>query len=147
MERKVFENARARFDYDILETFEAGIVLTGHEAKSVRMGRASIAGAHAVVRGGELSIVGLDIPSFQPGNAPESYDAGRTRTLLLSKGEITRLAGKLNEGLTLVPLKLYSAKRFLKIELGLARGKKKYDKRETIKKRETEREIRRSGRD
>jgi len=143
MTKGLMENARARFDYEILETLEAGIALSGHEAKSVRMGRANMAGSHALVRDGEAFVVGLDIPPFQPGNAPEGYDAGRTRKLLLSKREIARIAGRLHEGLTLVPLKLYSTKRFLKLELGVARGKKKYDKRETIRKRETEREIRR----
>lgn len=137
------ENKKARFDYEILETFEAGIALTGHEVRSIRSGHVNIAGTHAVVRGGEIFIVGLQIPSFQPENMPEGYDAGRTRKLLLSKSEIAAIAGKLQQGLTLVPIKLYTRKRFLKLEIGIARGKKRHDKREAIKKREAERDIRR----
>jgi len=139
-----FINKRAEFDYEILERFEAGILLSGHEVRSIRAGHANLLGARAIIRGNELYVVGMQIPSFQPGNEPGGYDAERTRKLLLNKEEILRLLGKTQSGLTLVVTKLYSKNRFLKLELGLARTKKKYDKRETIKKRETEREIRRS---
>lgn len=136
-------NRRAEFDYEILERFEAGILLSGHEVRSIRAGHVNLLGARAIIRGNELYVVGMQIPSFQPGNEPGGYDAERTRKLLLNKQEILRLLGKTQSGLTLVVTKLYSKNRFLKLELGLARTKKKYDKRETIKKRETEREIRR----
>lgn len=136
-------NKRAEFDYEILERFEAGILLSGHEVRSIRAGHVNLLGARAIIRGNELYVVGMQIPSFQPGNEPGGYDAERTRKLLLNKEEILRLLGKTQSGLTLVVTKLYSKNHFLKLELGLARAKKKYDKRETIKKRETEREIRR----
>ena len=144
MKGGITENKKARFDYEILETFEAGIALTGHEARSIRSGHVNISGAHAIVRAGEIFLIGLQIPSFQPENMPEGYDAGRIRKLLLSKKEIVEISGKLKQGLTLIPLKLYNKKRFMKLELGLARGKKNRDKRETIKKRETDKEMRRS---
>lgn len=137
-------NKRAHFDYEIIEIFDAGIALTGHEAKSARLGHPNISGTHGIVRNGEVFLVGASIPSFQPGNAPEGYDADRSRKLLMLKKEISRIAEKIKSGLTLVPLKLESDKRgFLKLQIALARGKKKYDKREVVKKRETEREIRR----
>jgi len=143
--KEVFENRRARFDYDILETFQAGIVLSGHEAKSVKSGRANLSGSHAIIRDGKASLLNMSIPSFQPENAPADYDPERTKKLLLKKREIKYLTGKLQENLTLVPIKLYCKDNgFLKLELGLGRGKKKHDKRETIKKRETEKEIRRN---
>ena len=135
-------NKRARFDYEILENFSAGIQLTGHEAKSVKMGRVDIAGAHAIERGGEIFVVGMNIPSFQPNNAPANYEPERTRKLLLQKEEIKTIAGKIRTGLTLVPIRVYTHRGFVKVELGLGKGRKKRDKRELIKKRETEREIR-----
>lgn len=137
-------NKRATFDYEIIETFNAGIVLSGHEAKSARLGHPNISGSHCIIRNGEIFIVGSNIPSFQAGNMPKDYGAERSRKLLLLKKDILRLTEKIKSGLTLVPLKLYSDKRgFLKLEIALARGKKKYDKRDIIKKRETDREIRR----
>lgn len=135
-------NKKAGFDYEIQEKFTAGIVLSGHEAKSVKMGHVDLAGARAISRGGEIYIVGMKIPSFQPSNAPAGYETERTRKLLLSRKEISYLTGKLESGLTLVPLRVYTHHGFVKIELGLGRSRKKYDKREVIKKRETEREIR-----
>lgn len=137
-------NKRAEFDYEILERFEAGILFLGHETRSIRAGHINLAGARAIIRGDELFVVGMQIPSFQPGNEPGGYDAERVRKLLLKKEEIRHLIGKTQSGLTLIVTKLYSKGRLLKLELGLARVKKKYDKRETIKKRETEREIRRN---
>lgn len=138
------ENRQARFDYDIQETYAAGVVLTGHETKSAKLGRMDLAGSRAVIRGGEAYLVGASIHSFQPGNAPDGYDAGRTRKLLLSRAEISYLTGKLESGLTLVPLKVYTHRALVKIELGLGKVRKKHDKREVIKKREVEREIRRA---
>lgn len=136
-------NKRALFDYEIAEKFTAGVELTGHEAKSAKSGRMDIAGCHAAVRGNEVFLMGANIQSFQPGNAPAGYDPTRMRKLLLTGKEIKYLIGKLKSGLTLVPLKAFVGRNFIKIELGLGKGRKKADKREVIKKRETEREIRR----
>lgn len=139
------ENRRARFDYQILETFEAGIQLTGHEVKAVKTGKASLAGAFAIARGGEIFLVNAEISPYQPKNAPEDYDPTRARKLLLNQKEIKYLIGKVQEAnLTLVALKLYNKGGRIKVALGLARGKKKSDKREAIKKREVQKKIRRS---
>lgn len=138
-----FVNKRAEFDYEILERFDAGILLSGHETKSIKTGHASLSGAHAIIRGGDVYMVGLEIPSFQPKNTPTSYDAARIRKLLLKKDEIKYLVGKLNSGLTLVPIKIYIKNGIVKIQLGLGKGRKKHDKREVIKKRETEKDIKR----
>ena len=139
------ENRRARFDYEILETFEAGLVLNGSEVKSIKTGKANIAGSFAVIRGNEAFLLGADIPPYQPKNTPAGYDPTRTRKLLLTAKEIKYLAGKARaDKLTLVPLKLYNKRGLVKLELALARGKKKSDKRETIKKREVKREIERT---
>ncbi|MFH1193320.1 MAG: SsrA-binding protein SmpB [Candidatus Jorgensenbacteria bacterium] len=135
-------NRRALFEYDVAERFAAGVVLTGHEVKSAKAGRFDLAGAHAIIRNGECFLVGATIHSFQPENAPEGYDAARTRKLLLSRKEIKYLTGKLQSGLTLVPLKTYTHHGLIKIELGLGKGRKQHDKRELIKKREVRREIR-----
>ena len=141
------ENKRARFDYEILETFQAGIELTGHEVKSLKKRGGSLFGGHVIIRGGEAKLVGLEIPSFQPGNTPEGYDPARTKRLLLKKDEIKHLFGKIQEGLTIVPIKLYNNPRGkIKIEIALARGRKKHDKRELIKKRESIRGIRKVAR-
>lgn len=140
---KVFSvNKRAEFDYEILETIEAGIVLSGHEAKSIKSGRVNLSGTHAIIRNGVAELIGMSVPSFQPTNAPESHDSERTRSLLLKKKEILELGNKLKSGLTLIPIKLYNKNGFLKISLGLGKGRKKHDKREVIKKRESDREIR-----
>ena len=135
-------NKRAFFDYEILEKFKAGVELTGHETKSAKMGRIKIVGAHAIIRGNEAFLIGAEISSFQPKNAPADYDPSRTRRLLLKSEEIKYLLGKTKSGLTLVPLGVFTERGLIKIELGLARGKKKHDKREAIKKREAKREIR-----
>lgn len=135
------DNKRAGFDYEILEKFEVGIVLTGHEAKSVKMGRLNIVSAHALVKNSEVFIIGMEIPSFQPKNAPADYEPGRTRKLLLKKEEIKHLFGKTQTGLTLIPLKIYTDHGLIKLSLGLGRGRKKQDKRELLKKREAQKEI------
>lgn len=140
----IAENKRARFEYEILEKFEAGIVLSGHEAKSAKMGHPNLTGSYGVVRGGEAYVLELDMPSFQPLNVPGDYDSKRTKKLLLTKKEINRLAGKLQEGLTLVPIKMYSKNGLVKVELGLGKGRKKKDKRDYLKKRDTEKEIRKA---
>ena len=136
------ENRKARFDYEILETLEAGIELLGFEVKSIRTGRAQLAGTFATIQSGELWLLNATISPYQAGNVPADYDPARSRRLLLKRREIEYLAGKMqSEKLTIVPLKLYNKGGLVKLELGVARGKKKYDKRETIKKREVEREI------
>ncbi|MEX2007958.1 MAG: SsrA-binding protein SmpB [Candidatus Spechtbacterales bacterium] len=135
-------NKRAYFDYDILEEYEAGIQLFGYEVKSVRAGRASLAGSFVLIRGEEAFLTNVQIPAYQPGNAPASYDPLRTRRLLLHKKELKELTGRAQvKGLTLVPLRLYNKNGKIKLMFGLAKGKRKYDKRETVKKRDIEREV------
>jgi len=149
-EKTVCVNRRARFEYEILETFEAGMVLVGTEVKSLRQGQASIKEAFADVVGGEVFLVDSHIPPYILGNI-HNHEPKRRRKLLLGKREIRRLGGKTAEkGLTLVPLRVYFRRGLAKVELALARGKKIHDKRETIRrreaKREMEREMRRHGR-
>ena len=135
-------NKRARFDFDILETFEAGLVLLGTEVKSIRAGRAKLEGSYVVVRGGEAFLVGASIAAFQPINTSKAYDPERSRKLLLSQKELTRIHRETEHThLTCVPLSLYNKKSKIKLELALARGKKKADKRESIKSRDVKREI------
>ena len=139
------DNRKARFDYEILEKFQAGLVLNGQEVKSIKSGRIQLAGSYVVARGEELFLLGATIPPYQPNNAPRDYNPERSRKLLLNKKEITYLLGKVKErGLTLVPLKVYSIKAKIKLEFGLGKGKREYDKREKIKKRDTDREIERA---
>ncbi len=136
------QNKKAKFDYSILETIEAGIVLQGFEVKAVKSGKMNLTGSYARVKGNEVWLVNASIQPYQPGNTPKDYDPERTRHLLLTKKEIKRLTGKEHEsGLTLVPLRAYIKGRLVKLELGLARHKKTRDKREVITKREAEREI------
>ena len=133
---------RAYFDYEILETLEAGLALLGHEVKAGRRGNASIGGSFVIVKDNRAELVGADIPPYQPGNTPAGYDQHRSRRLLLNKAELKELLGKTHKtGLTIVPLKLYNKNRRIKLLIGLARHKKKHDKRESIKKRDVEREI------
>ena len=138
------ENRRAYFDYEILEKFEAGIALTGQEVKSAKLGRANLTGSHALIKPNSAQLLNTDIPPFQPKNMPLEYDPKRTRQLLLNKKELKYLFGKTQEGLTVIPLSLYNKGRHVKLEIALARHKKKQDKRESIKKREAQREIRRT---
>lgn len=138
-------NRKAQFDYDILETMEAGLLLLGHEVKSIKNGQAKLPGGHVLVRGGEAYLVGMHIPPYQAGNTPESYDPDRTRKLLFTKKELSYLAGKTHEkGLTLVPLSVYTKRGLLKLAVGVARGKKKHDKRDSIQARESKRKIERT---
>ena len=135
-------NRRAHFDYEILEEYEAGIELHGFEAKAVKNGHINLAGTFAVIRGSEAYLLNAMIPAHQPKNAPADYDPQRTRRLLLHKKEIQELIGAVAQrGLTIVPLKVYTRRSRVKILIGLARHKKKHDKREIIKKRDTKREI------
>ncbi len=141
-------NKKASFDYEILEKFEAGVEFLGFEVKSVQMKRGSLEGARVIIRGGEAFLIGASIPAFQPKNAPKSYEPDRTRRLLLKKSEISRLAdAEGQKGLTVIPISLYNKHRKIKAEIAIVRGKKKYDKRETIKKRDTEREMARTLKD
>ncbi|MBI2063193.1 MAG: SsrA-binding protein SmpB [Candidatus Yanofskybacteria bacterium] len=146
-------NEKARFDYEILETLEAGIVLTGQEVKSIRRGSASIKGAYVKVLGPSIGsgrsteawLLGATIPPYQAGNAPAGYDPQNSRKLLLKRSELKYLIGKSQEhGLTLVPIKLYNKNGLIKLEIGIGRGKKKSDKREKITKREVQRKIERA---
>ncbi len=138
------ENRKARFNYEFMEQFEAGIELLGFEVRAVRTGKASLEGAHVTMRGGEAYILGMTIAPYQPGNTPESYNQTRNRRLLLTKDEIEKLTkAERTKGLTVVPISVYSSKRRIKVALAIARGKKQFDKRETIKKRDDEREMRR----
>lgn len=139
-------NKRALFDYEILEKLEAGVVLTGAEVKSVKNGHISLKGAYVTFRNGEAYLLNAHISPYQKAGKILSYDPTHTRKLLLNKNELKRLIGKLSEkGLTIVPLKVYTTRRGrIKVEIGLGRGKKQFEKRELIKKRETEKEIRRN---
>ena len=134
------ENKQARFDYEVVETLEAGIVLRGHEAKAVRAGKVSLRGAHARIRDGRLLLINALISPYQQNNTPETYDDRRDRVLLVHKKELNRLIGiEKRKGLTLVPIKMYNSKGKVKIAIALAQGKKKFDKRESIKKRDFDR--------
>lgn len=136
-------NPRAKFDYDILKTYEAGIVLTGQEVKSVREGHVSFKGAYATLKGGEVWLLNAHISPYKKAGKLQGYDPTASRKLLLHNREIAELIGKVqSQGLTLIPISLYTRGRRLKVELGLARGRKKYEKRAVIKKRAAEREIR-----
>ena len=138
------ENRKARFDYEILEKYEAGIEFLGTEVKSVRNGRMSLEGAFVIIRGGEAFLINVNIPPYQPKNAPKDYDPLRNRKLLLTKKEIAELAGsEKNKSLTIVPISVYNKNRKIKLQIALVKGKKKFDKRETLKKRDADREIRR----
>jgi SsrA-binding protein len=141
----LIQNKKAYSNYEILEKIEAGIELLGFEVKSLKKGQGSLEGAHITMRGAEAFVIGMQIPPYQPSNTPDDYNPIRNRRLLVTKKEIERLGKKENQkGLTVVPISVYNKGRKLKIEIAIVRGKKKYDKRETIKKRDTEREIRRS---
>jgi SsrA-binding protein len=140
----IASNKKARHDYTIVDVYEAGIALMGTEVKSLRAGRASLVDAFAQERDGEIFLYGLHIPEYAMGTWT-NHEPRRTRKLLLRREEIRRLLGKLKEtGLTLVPLSMYFSDGWAKVELGLARGKKDYDKRQTLAKRDADREISRA---
>jgi len=142
--KALISHKRVTFDFEILETIEAGISLLGTEVKSIRGGQGKLEGGHVIIRGREAFLVGTSIPAFQKTNSSKSYDAERPRKLLLTKKEIAELEQKSEkQGLTIVPIKLYSKGPKLKLEIAIARGKKKQDKRESIKKRDTNRDIER----
>lgn len=133
---------RAHFDFEILETFEAGVSLLGTEVKSLKNGQGKLEGGYVIIRGKEAFLVGASIPAFQKTNTLKSYDPERPRKLLLTKKEIAILELKSEkQGLTIVPIKWYNKSSKLKLEIGIARGKKKQDKRESIKARDVGRDI------
>ena len=138
------ENRRATFDYEILETYEAGLALLGSEVKSIQNGRATISGAQVLFRGGIAYLVGADIQAYQPGNANDDYDPLRVRPLLLKKSELEHIFRLITEQkLTLPALKLYNKGSRIKLAFGLARRRKKSDKRDALKKKSDVREMRR----
>jgi SsrA-binding protein len=140
-EKLICQNRKARFNYEILEKFEAGMVLLGSEVKSLREGGGNLADSYADVQNGELWLLNSHIAPYAAANQ-FNHEPTRRRKLLMNRREIDRLVGKIQEkGLTLVPLSLYFKKGRVKVELGLCRGKKAFDKRETKKKHETEREL------
>lgn len=138
----LIQNRKAHFNYEILEEIEAGIELFGFEVKSLRGGQGSLEGARVISRGNEAYLIGVTIPAHQPKNAPSDYAPDRARRLLLSTkelSEITDAEGK--KGLTIVPFSMYSKGRYIKVKIAVVRGKKKFDKRETLKERDTKREM------
>jgi SsrA-binding protein len=140
----LIEHKKARLDYETLEEYEAGIELLGLEVKSLRAKRGKLESAHVIIRGGEAFIVGMEVPPYQMGNTPESYDPARTRKLLLTAKELASLAAAdKQKGLTIVPISVYNKGNKLKVRLIVARGKKKYDKREDLKKKTAKRDIER----
>lgn len=146
--KQLVQNKRAGFDYFIEETYEAGIVLTGTEIKSLRNGRANMSDSFATIRNGEAFLHNMHISPFEQGNRHNPSDPTRTRKLLLKKDEIRKLIGATKqEGYTLVPLKVYLRNGFAKVLIGLGKGKKKYDKREVMAKRDAQRQIQRALRE
>ncbi|HEX3786137.1 MAG TPA: SsrA-binding protein SmpB [Pseudonocardiaceae bacterium] len=144
-QKVIATNRKARHDYEILDTYEAGVALVGTEVKSLRLGRASLVDAFATVDDGEVWLRGLHIPEYAQGTWT-NHEPRRTRKLLLHKGEILKLIGKTKEGgLSLVPLSMYFKDGKVKVEVALARGKREYDKRQTLAKRDADREISRAA--
>jgi SsrA-binding protein len=139
---------KARFNFEILETYEAGIELLGFEVKSLKKGQGSLEGSHVIVRGGEAFIVNMLIPPFQEKNTPKDYEPRRNRKLLLTRKEIAELAHKEEgKGLTIVPISIYNKGPLVKASVAVVRGKKQFDKRASVMKRETDREARRAMKD
>jgi SsrA-binding protein len=138
------ENRKARFDYETLESFDAGVVFLGHEVKSIRLGGANFTGAHLSFSGGELWLKGARIAPYVKAGKLDDYDPSQPRKVLLRKAELQSLAGKLQQkGLTLVPFSLYPRGRHIKLRFGLCRGRKAHDKKEKLKQRDVDRDIRR----
>ncbi len=142
--KSLAENKKAFHEYEILETFEAGISLNGQEVKSIRLGRAQLQGSFVIISNERPVLLNSEIPAYQPKNAPKDYNSSRTRPLLLNKKEIAHLIGKsAQKGLTLVPLRLYTRQGNIKLEIGIAKNKSKADKRQVLKKRDIARDIQR----
>lgn len=143
----LYFNKKALFDYEILEKFEAGLALKGFEVKSAKAGRINLQGSFVTVKNSNLYLINAAISPYQPKNTPENYEQTRSRKLLLHKKEIDYLIGKSKEkGLTLIPIRAYIKNNLVKLEFGIARGKKKWDKREAVRKREVKRQIDRTVR-
>lgn len=139
------KNKKAFFDYEVLDKLEAGIILLGFEAKSIKKGKMNLAGSYVIIKNNEAFLLNADIPPYQVSNTPLGYDQKRTRKLLLRKQEIKQLFNKSKEkGLTLVPLTIYNKNGLIKVEIAIAKGKKTFDKREKIKKREIQTKISRA---
>ncbi len=136
-------NKKVSFDYEIIEKYDAGVELLGFEVKSIKKSQGSLEGSYIIVRGGEAFLVNSFIPPYQENNTPRDYDPRRNRRLLLSKDEIKKLADIDATGLTVVPISLYNKSNLIKLSLAIVKGKKKYDKRASIKKREDDRRVRR----
>ncbi|MCL5012259.1 MAG: SsrA-binding protein SmpB [Patescibacteria group bacterium] len=139
------ENKKARAEYELLDTYQAGLVLSGGEVKAVRAGKASLVGSYIKIYGNEAWLVNAHIAPYQEKNTQTNYDPLHARKLLLQKKEINELIGKTKEkGFSIIPLQIFDKRGIIKIDIAFARGKKQHDKRETIKKRETKRELDRS---
>lgn len=142
MER--IENKKAWLEYEILKIYQAGLVLSGGEVKAIRAGKASLAGSYVKVYGNEAWLVNAHIAPYQEKNTPQEYDETRSRKLLLNAAEIKELVGKTKEkGLSLIPLQIFDKNGILKIDIALAKGRKKHDKRHIIQERETKRRLKR----
>jgi SsrA-binding protein len=142
-EKNVVTNRRARYEYFVLESYEAGLALKGTEVKALRSGSANLQDGYVMVRRGEFWLVGMHVSPFEKGNI-NNHDPLRDRKLLLHAKEIRKLTAKLQEkGLALIPLRIYFKRNIAKVEIGLCKGKKSFDKRETIKQRDVERQLRR----
>jgi len=141
----LIQNKKVFLNYEITEKLDAGIVLNGFEVKALRQKLGSLDGAYVTIRGGEAFLIGSYIPAYQEKNTPKEYDSKRNRKLLLTRAEILHLAGiEKEKGLTIVAISVYNSKsKKIKVSIGIAKGKKQYDKRQDLKKRDTEREIRR----
>src|SRR6056297_603693 len=139
------KNKKAYHEYDILEDFEAGMVLNGQEVKSIKEGRVSLQGSYIAIQKGDPYLLGVKVPAYQPQNASNDYKPERKRKLLLQQNQIEYLAGKTEkQGLTLIPLKVYTKRGLIKLKFGLAKGKKKQDKRKEIKDKDIQRQIERA---
>lgn len=135
-------NKKAKFDFELKKTLEAGLELFGSEVKSIKLKKASLEGSHVTVRGGEAFLIGARVDPYQPKNTPEDYNPNRNRKLLFTKKEILELEKAENtKGLTIIPISLYNKGKSIKAKIAIAQGKKKFDKRETIKKRDQERDL------
>lgn len=142
MVMNLIQNKKVHLNYELLENFEGGLELFGHEVKSIKDKQGSLEGSHIVVRGAEVYLVGSSIPAYQPKNVPESYDPERPRKILVTRKEIKELAdADSKKGVAIVPVALFTKGRKIKISFAIARGKKKFDKREDLKKRDAQRDI------
>lgn len=137
-------NKRTSFDYELIDRYEAGLILSGQEVKSIKTGHISLKGSFVTIKNSELYLTNATVPFYKFAGNPQGYDPTQARKLLLKKSEINRLLGKSKtKGLTLVPIRVYTKKRLIKLEFAVGRGKKKFDKRESIKKKESMRKLRR----